>query len=285
MALCACLLMAVGCKTKKGPAGPVDERVLDLGGGLTVELVLIPAGEFTMGSPDSEPTPAFHSDTESLQHKVKITKPFYMSKYPITREQCLRFTKWYVSDFHDPKQYPDIATNGRLPADSVAWNDCTDWCKEAAKQTGRNVRLPTEAEWEYACRAGTTTAFYCGETLLPEYACFDSSGMPGGKKHLHPDPVGSYKPNAFGLYDMHGNMGQWVQDNMHDNYENAPADGSAWKNTKEVCLHVYRGGSWLNSDEVCRSAMRCAGGSDDSPDLRTNTVGFRIVVEAKAQNP
>jgi formylglycine-generating enzyme required for sulfatase activity len=178
----------------------------------------------------------------------------------------------------------------QLPADQVSWGDAHKWCAEVQKRTLAPVRLPTEAEWEYACRAGTETPYYCGTKLTPDVAQFDTTNGGGAAtQSAQPKttaPVGTHKPNAFGLYDMHGNVSEWVEDNFHDDYSGAPADGEmVWTNPQNTFLHVHRGGSYNNKAPSCRSAMREAGGSDTEPELRTSTIGFRVVITGPTVTP
>jgi formylglycine-generating enzyme required for sulfatase activity len=241
---------------------------LNLGNGVMMELVLIPAGEFVMGSPESEED---HDPSESPQHKVTIKKPFYMGKYEVTQAQ------WMTVSGNQSNFKGD-----NLPAEQVSWGDCRKFCDTVSQRTGWHLRLPSEAEWEYACRAGTTTPFDVGDVLNANQANMqpadesDKSAGPYRKKTL---AVGSFAPNAFGLYDMHGNVGEWCEDVMHPNYENAPVDGSAWREGGNQESHVYRGGAYNNLAASCRSAMRFA---ETVPEIRTQTVGFRVVVDADA---
>jgi formylglycine-generating enzyme required for sulfatase activity len=144
--------------------------------------------------------------------------------------------------------------------------------------TGRQYRLPTEAEWEYACRAGTTTPFHFGPTITSDLANYDGNYVygdgPKGKFREETTGVGSFPPNALGLYDMHGNVWEWCQDHWHSNYEGAPTDGGAWLPSSE--LRLLRGGSWLYYPELCRSAYR----DYDFPDNRNCNIGFRVVCSA-----
>jgi len=142
----------------------------------------------------------------------------------------------------------------------------------------RNVRLPSEAEWEYACRAGTTTPFYFGETITPDLVNYDGNyphgGAPKGKYRRETTTVGSFPPNAFGLYDMHGNVWEWCEDVWHENYKGAPTDGSAWEIGGDHSYRLLRGGSWINHAVWCRAAPR----EEYSPASRVNDVGLRVVL-------
>ena len=196
------------------PAGgntksPPKEYTADLGGGVKMDMVLIPAGEFMMGSPDSDRTAA--SD-EKPQHRVRITQPFYIGKYPVTQEQWTAVMGDNPSHFKGPKN----------PVEWVSWSDCLRFLRRLNEKAGGGKwEFPTEAQWEYACRAGSTTAFCYGndEAGLDEYGWYDK--ISGGKSH----PVGEKKPNAWGLYDMNGSIWQWVLDWYdRDYYAHSPTD-------------------------------------------------------------
>ena len=186
--------------------GPKPQMTVDLGGGVTLELILIPPGTFDMGSDRGNPT-------EKPVHKVTLKKAFYIGKYEVTQEQWQAVMGANPSHFKDPKK----------PVGSVTWNACRDFVAKLSEKTGRKFSLPSEAEWEYACRAGSTTEFCYGdgEAGLGEYAWY--SGNSGDMTHL----VGQKKPNKFGLFDMHGNVWEWCEDVWHVSYEGAPTDGSA----------------------------------------------------------
>jgi formylglycine-generating enzyme required for sulfatase activity len=159
----------------------------------------------------------------------------------------------------------------------VKWTEAVEFCERLSKLTGKDYRLPSESEWEYACRAGTTTPFYFGETITPELVNCDGNSAygksPKGEYREETTPVGQFPPNAFGLYDMHGNVFEWCQDVYHDNYNGAPTDGSAWE-IDDINQRVYRGGSWYFSSRWCRSAYRINFISDEAGD---SSIGFRLV--------
>jgi formylglycine-generating enzyme required for sulfatase activity len=144
--------------------------------------------------------------------------------------------------------------------EQVSWDDAVEFCQRLSKHTGREYRLPSEAEWEYACRAGTTTPFHFGSTITPDLANYDGNytygAGPKGKYREQTTDVGSLPPNALGLYDMHGNVWEWCLDHWHDTYEGAPTDGSAWLSSGESKLRLLRGGSWGSLPRNCRSALR-----------------------------
>ncbi len=216
---------------------PVEKSV-DFDGGIKLKLVLIPAGEFMMGSPEGE---TGRSDTEGPQRKVTITEPFYMGIYPITQAQYQEVTG----------KKPDLRFKGDdLPVYRITWNNAVEFCKKLSERTGLKFRLPTEAEWEYAARAGTTTAYYFGnnEKQLGEYAWH--AGNSDGRVH----PSGQKKPNAWGLYDMYGNVFEWCLDWYQDTYKGLPdADPTGPPSGEE---RVLRGGVWFSFQEGCRSAYR-----------------------------
>ncbi|MDJ0903998.1 MAG: SUMF1/EgtB/PvdO family nonheme iron enzyme [Xenococcus sp. MO_188.B8] len=221
----------------------------DLDNGVTLEMVSISGGKFMMGSPEGE-----GDDSEKPQHEVTV-QPFLMGKYPITQAQYQQVMSKNPSNFKGDER----------PVEFVFWNDAVEFCQRLSEKTGKEYRLPTEAEWEYACRAGITTPYHFGETITDKLANYSQNV--GGTT-----AVGNYPPNAFGLYDMHGNVWEWCQDNWHDSYEGAPKDGSPWLSGKSS-TKVVRGGSWLNSPRDCRSASRYG----DSPVVTGDVNGFRVV--------
>ncbi|MEO0827442.1 MAG: SUMF1/EgtB/PvdO family nonheme iron enzyme [Cyanobacteria bacterium J06635_15] len=234
-----------------------DYRHEDLGQGITLELVMIPGGSFMMGSPDGQ-----GDDDERPQHKVTI-KPFLMGKYPVTQAQWKAVAALPKIERDLKAEPPSFKGNDR-PVEKVSWDDAMEFCERLSKQTGREYRLPSEAEWEYACRAGTTTPFYFGESLTSEQANFR-----GGQT----TDVGSYPANDFGLHDMHGNVWEWCLDHWHDNYEGVPTEGSAWTEGGDSSRRLLRGGSWSYFPDYCRSADRYGFPRDD----RFYNVGFRVV--------
>lgn len=229
----------------------------NLGNGITLEMVAIPGGTFTMGSPTSE---AERDSDESPQHSVTIS-PFYMGKYTVTQAQW-RVVAGLPKVNRDLESDPSRFKGDNLPVESINWLDATEFCARLSKYTGRNYRLPTEAEWEYACRAGTNTPFHFGETISTECANYDGNSVYGSKtKGVYREKttkVGSfYVANNFGLYDMHGNVWEWCEDSLHENYQDAPIDGSAWLDTNiNNNERLLRGGSWYGNPESCRSANR-----------------------------
>jgi formylglycine-generating enzyme required for sulfatase activity len=188
------------------------------------------------------------------------------------------------SDFKEP--YRDI-DRWQRPVERVNWYQAVEFCERLSKLTGRNYRLPSEAEWEYACRAGTTTPFYFGETITSELVNYDGNysygNGPRGEYRSQTTPVGQFPPNAFGLYDMHGNVWEWCSnDCSHDGYHYAPTDGSAWvASNKKYYTEIralLRGGSWADDPDVCRSAIRSF---YIRPDVLNCATGFRVVCDGE----
>jgi formylglycine-generating enzyme required for sulfatase activity len=225
------------------PETPLDNKTSfteKLPNRVTLEMVSLPAGEFLMGSPDSD---SDAGDWEKPQHQVKVNS-FAIGKYPVTQAQ-------YEAVMGTNPSY--FKNNPQNPVEKVSWDDAQAFCQKLSQITGKTYRLPTEAEWEYACRAGTTTRFYFGDDAnqLGDYAWYDGNSQ----QTIH--PVGQKKPNAWGLHDMIGNVWEWCEDDWHSTYENAPRDGSAWiKNNNDNDYRILRGGSWYFDPNYCRSAYR-----------------------------
>ncbi|MCA2668449.1 MAG: SUMF1/EgtB/PvdO family nonheme iron enzyme [Microcystis sp. M114S2] len=229
----------------------------NLPNGLTLEMVGLPAGQFLMGSLSGDPNAQSH---EKPQHQVKVNS-FAIGKYPVTQAQYQAVMGTNRSHF---------SNNPQNPVEKVSWDDAQAFCQKLSQITGKTYRLPTEAEWEYACRAGTTTRFYFGDDAnqLGDYAWY----IGNSQKTTH--PVGQKKPNAWGLYDMSGNVWEWCEDNWHNNYIGAPKDGSAWL-TNDNHSQILRGGSWYFNPYYCRSASRDFNYRRGSSDF-----GFRVVCGA-----
>ncbi len=198
-----------------------------------------------MGAPKLE---AGSSDSQRPQHLVGVA-PFYMGKYPVTQAQ-----------------YEIIMGNfqgGDRPVETVSWHDAVEFCRKLSQLTSQQYRLPSEAEWEYACRAGTTKPFCYGETISLEVVNYRSEETTS---------VGSFPANSYGLYDLHGNILKWCADKYHGTYTGAPTDGSAWSNDRNQA-YVLRGGCWYSRLSYCRSAARIY----YQPDYRCSYFGFRVV--------
>ena len=257
----------------------------DLGKGITLEMVAIPGGTFLMGTEDEEIerlVKKFNWEgfrRERPQHEVTVP-PFFMGKYPITQSQWKAIAATAKIDI-DLETNPSNFKGDELPVESINWYQATEFCKRLSRETKREYRLPSEAEWEYACRAGTTTPFYFGETITGELANYDASNTYAeeakGEYRQQTTPVGQFPPNAFGLYDMHGNVWEWCADTWHDNYDGAPTDGSAWIENGDDNRSPPRGGSWYYGPDVCRSAYRR---SNFRRDYDEGSRGFRVVCGA-----
>jgi sulfatase modifying factor 1 len=246
---------------------PAKELTLDLGNKVTMKLALIPAGKFLMGSPKEEKG---RLDSEGPQYEVTISKPFYMGVYEVTQEQ------WTAVMGTAPWKGKEYAKDGAThAANYVSWDDATDFCKKVSTKTGKTVSLPTEAQWEYACRAGSKTRFSYGDdpdyAKLGDYAWYFKNAWDVGEKYAH--AVGQKKPNDFGLYDMHGNVWQWCSDwydkDYYANAEKTDPSGSA-----SGTFRVLRGGSFYDGGGSCRSAVRGL----IVPAVVWRYFGFRVVV-------
>ena len=253
--------------------GAVRQFSEDLGNSVKLEMLPIPAGEFMMGSPEAEEG---RSNDEGPQHLVKVPA-FYTGKFPITQAQwaVIAKTKQIKCKLEpDPSHFK----GGDLPVEQVSWDNAIEFCDRLSRETGKRYSLPSEAQWEYACRAGTTTPFYFGETIDVSIANYDGnhtygSGKKGGYRPKT-TPVGHFKTSAneFGLYDMHGNVWEWCADRWQKNYKGAPDDGSVWNAFNDSGSKVLRGGSWYSNPGDCRSAIRRYYTSD----YRSRYFGFRV---------
>jgi len=318
------------------PAAPdggakAKELTLDLGDKVTLKLVQIPAGKFTMGSPDEEKKTAVKEAVaagvpeakatdafkDEVQHEVTIGKPFYMGITHVTVDQFAAFVKdsgyktdaekdgWAIGfDIKDGKidfksvdgcswRKPSFDQKGDHPVVQVSWNDAKAFCDWLSKKSGKTVVLPTEAQWEYACRAGTKTAYPWGDNPDDGKGWGNYSDQSLKKKipnqesgaffswddgFVFTSPVASFKANAFGLYDMNGNACQWCQDRYGDYKKGAVTDPTG---ADTGSLRVLRGGSWGDKPRFCRSAYRRGG----DPGLRFDGIGFRVAVAAGVDLP
>jgi formylglycine-generating enzyme required for sulfatase activity len=243
------------------------------------EMVVIPAGSFVMGSPEAEEG---RSSNEGPQHTVKFEQPFALGRYPVTFDEYDHFcteTKrkkpegWSAYFGYGTR---DLGFNrGRRPAVNVSWQDARAYCAWLSEQTGQGYRLPSEAAWEYACRAGTTTPFWTGETISTEQAnyCGDYTYGLGrkGEYRGRATPVDTFEPNPWGLHDMHGNVAEWCEDCWHGSYKGAQTDGSAWLQGRRS-VRVIRGGSWTYPPGNLRSAWRGRG----EPGAGSVFLGLRV---------
>jgi formylglycine-generating enzyme required for sulfatase activity len=236
-----------------------------------MKLVLIPKGTFMMGSPESEE----ERRKDETQHEVTISKDYYLGVYEVTQTQYQKVMGKNPSYFQGAVVGNE---NADLPVDNVSWNDAVVFCKKLSdlpeeKKAGRVYRLPTEAEWEYACRAGSKTAFSFGSSeLLGDYAWFDKNS------NYRTHPVSQKKPNAWGLYDMHGNVFEWCSDWYAEYPKGAVSDPAGPKVSSD---RVYRGGCWYYGVAVCRSAHR----RRFDPSLRVILYGFRVALSSQSGIP
>jgi formylglycine-generating enzyme required for sulfatase activity len=234
----------------------------DLGGGVILEMVYVPSGNFQMGSPSNE---VGRFESENPQHPVRVG-PFFMGKFLVTQKQ------WEAVMQTNPSHFK----GANRPVEQISWHEASEFCQRLAQKTGKPYRLPSEAEWEYAARAGTTTPFHFGETITAELANYDATHTyASGTKGLYrreTTPVGSFLPNALGLYDLHGNVWEWCADPWHDNYEGAPTDGRVWESGGDPKYRVLRGGSCGNHPRNCRASDRGRGLSD----YWYFAIGFRV---------
>jgi formylglycine-generating enzyme required for sulfatase activity len=241
-----------------------------LADGVDLTMLWIPPGRFWMGSPDQEHE---RSEDEGPQHLVQL-QGFFMGQTPITQAQ------WRAVMDSNPSYFSEQPDSDQRPVESVSWRDAMAFCQRLRERTGRYYTLPSEAQWEYACRAGTTTPFHFGETITPDLAnyrgTYTYANGPKGEYREETTPVGLFPANAWGLQDMHGNVWEWCLDQWHASYEGAPADGGAWVDSgdeKSGTPRLLRGGSWYINPRNFRSAFRI----HHEPGLASNDVGFRVV--------
>ena len=298
-------------RAKAPPLSPPQEPPADL---LAAELALtmlwIPPGRFWMGSPQTEPE---HLDSESPQHLVQL-QGFFISQTPITQAQWREVAGWQElpgefwmrhlktepscfqtksrQEDNDERLLEGESNTEQRPVEEVSWLDAMEFCSRLSRRTGRTYTLPSEAQWEYACRAGTTTPFHFGDTISSELANYDGNNAyakgPKGFVRKQTTPVGMFPANAWGLQGMHGNVFEWCLDEWHESYEGAPVDGQAWidlidgeKSIEIIKSKLYRGGSWFNFPMSCRSASR----NHFKPDGVLSYVGFRVVCLPQVPSP
>lgn len=258
---------------------PPPTEKIDLGNGVILEMLRIPDGEFLMGAPAQEEE---SKDSERPQHLVKVA-PFLMGKYPVTQAQWQAVAALPMVE-RELQPDPSDFKGEHCPVECVSWHDALEFCQRLSQHTSRDFRLPSEAEWEYACRAGTKTPFHFGETIITDLANYDGSSTYGsgvrGMNRRETTPVGMFQvANAFGLYDMHGNVWEWCADPWYENYQGAPTDGRVWEkdNDNQNQERLLRGGSYGSSPGRCRSACR---NSNYWRDKHFNNIGFRVVCAA-----
>ena len=230
-------------------------------------LVKVSGDRFIMGTPDSE---IGRNDDETPQHQVNIND-FWVSKYPVTQHQ-------YQGVMNDN---PSMFKGENRPVENVSWYQAQDFCQKASQITGKNIRLLSEAEWEYVCRAGTKTAFHFGSTITSQLvnykACFGYGEGESGKCREETTDVGIFPPNNFGLYDLHGNVWEWCEDHWHDSYQYAPEFGEGWLKQiehpeEDKQPRVIRGGSWDDTAYYCRCGVRLWA----LPNFKGKLIGFRV---------
>jgi formylglycine-generating enzyme required for sulfatase activity len=267
--------------------------------GLVLTLLRIPAGAFVMGSPAGE---LERLESEGPQHRVRLEE-FLLGQTPITQAQWRTVAGWKAREGErwglelnpNPSHFQSQegkgsarlltgeASTDQRPVEQVSWHDAMEFCSRLSQRTGRRYSLPSEAQWEYACRAGTTTPLHFGETITSELANYDASfsyaNGPTGEVREQTTPVGMFPANAWGLQDMHGNVWEWCLDQWHESYEGAPSDGSAWVDGEGLSgeesrekSRLLRGGSWFVGPQNCRSAYR----SRSHPVNRGSYGGFRV---------
>lgn len=266
------------------PSGVLRDRFID-GTGVGPDLVLIPTGRFQMGSHEHEHAMAIKAgaqknwlDRETPQHWVGIEQPIAMGRFPVTVgqwRQFVRATGWESQSDTDWRA-PGFAQDDDHPVIGVSWMDVQLYLRWLSGKTGQTYRLPSESEWEYACRAGTKTAFSFGDSITTEQANYDGNytynGSPRGVFRQGTTKAGTFPPNPWGLFDMHGNVWEWTQDVVHDSYVGAPVDGSAWEEGGDPVRRILRGGSWLYNPRYLRSSVR----NGYSAVLANDIVGFRV---------
>jgi formylglycine-generating enzyme required for sulfatase activity len=271
--------------------------VEDLGGGVTLEMAGIAGGSFLMGTAESEmgqltqENQRYISDIkvraqlaeitkwQTPQHRVTV-RAVWMGKFEVTQRQWRAVALMPRVD-RDLNTEPSHFKGDDLPVEQVSWDDAVEFCARLSHKTGLPYRLPSEAEWEYACRAGTTTAFSFGETITPDLENYN------GNYPWAEEVKGAYREktvavgslgaaNGFGLYDMHGNVLEWCIDNWHENYTGAPSDGSVWKGG-DIKYRMLRGGCWASRAYNSRSAFR----GRAEPSIRHVNIGFRVVLAVR----
>jgi formylglycine-generating enzyme required for sulfatase activity len=238
-----------------------SQVTVSLGGNNSIDMLLIPGGAFQMGSPQ------YSGDSDERPHHLVLIKPFMMSKFLITQGQWKAIMR---------KLPPCRFKGDKLPVERLRWKDAQKFCKYLSKKTGQEFQLPSESQWEYACRAGTITPFSFGETLTIDVANFNGEHTFGEERrgfyrHVTTEG-GTFPPNAFGLYDMHGNLWEWCADNWLDDYSSSPRDDSSYQN-RQGAYRVARGGSWHEPPALCRSASRLRVLQTDADEF----MGFRVV--------
>ncbi len=260
---------------------PVGTDAKDIKNSIDMKLARIPAGTYRMGSPKEE----FYRNEDETQHEVVITKPFYMGVFEVTQgqyEKVMGKNPSFFSATGGGKQRVEGRNPAEHPVEKVSWLDAVEFCKKLSEKEKKTYRLPTEAEWEYACRAGTKTVFHAGNDFNSNLANINGLVYSSyGKEEAGPFwrctvKVGDYKANTFGLFDMHGNVQEWCSDWYAANYYTKSSKENP-QGPVEGTERVLRGGGWPSSAKACRSAMR----NQLAPDKSSWTSGFRVVLETK----
>ena len=260
----------------------METKVIELAPGVTLEMVPIPGGSFMMGSPEDE---VDRYDNEGPQHEVKVAS-FFMGRYPITQGQWRSVASLPAINC-ELNPDPSYFEGDNCPVEQVNWYEAVEFCQRLSQHTGQIYTLPSEAQWEYACRAGTNTPFHFGKTITTDLANYHRTNWPDGGKtypgvydqgpkgeyRKETTDVGSFPPNVFGLCDMHGNVWEWCLDYWQNSYNSAPNDGSAWITGGDSNFRILRGGSWNSFPKFCRCAYR----TYNNPALSDYESGFRIV--------
>ena len=249
----------------------------------SLTMLWMPPGRFWMGSPEDEPE---RRSNEGPQHLVQL-QGFFLTQTPITQAQWRQVAQWRPTKGEGTwnqklNPNPSHFKGDQLPVESVNWEDAMKFCRRLSQRTGRRYTLPSEAQWEYACRAGTTTPFHCGSTISTKLANYNGNEGYGdgakGEFRQQTTDVASFPANPWGLHDMHGNVWEWCSDQWHGNYKGAPEDGSDWiveeakENKISMNRRLLRGGSWDFGPAGCRSACR----NNSHPDGRILLIGFRV---------
>lgn len=242
-----------------------------INGSEPLAMVAITSGTFWMGASSSEVDAQGH---EFPRHRVKLP-PFFLSKYPITQAQWAAIAA-LPKVKRGLNSAPSYFQGKDRPVESVSWLDAVEFCDRLTHHTGHRYQLPTEAQWEYACRAGTRTPFHTGDTITSQLADYIGTSTyraeAAGEYRQATVSVGCLSPNAFGLYDMHGNVWEWCADTWHQNYRGAPRNGQVWVNARRAQMRTIRGGGWLDTPAKIRSASR-SGYYETS---LNRTIGFRV---------
>ncbi|MCA9928815.1 MAG: formylglycine-generating enzyme family protein [Anaerolineales bacterium] len=241
-----------------------EQLSIPLGSKILLKLVAIPGGSFMMGSPAG-----VGYDEERPLHLVTIA-PFWLGIYPVTQAQW----NHVMGEINNISRFKGAS----LPVNNVNWLDAQAFCQWLTDHMSSKFYLPSEAQWEYACRAGTTTPFHFGETITTDYANFQGEFVygqapQGSYRHVTTE-VGSFPPNAFGLYDMHGNVLEWCADPWHKDYAGAPENGRVWQATHPTPYSVIRGGSWHDTPDAARSSARTRFIATEADDF----IGFRVAM-------